>query len=173
MTRSTVQPGVIRLWKVEKTDGGHLLHISASWGVEQITVHDEMGGDRTEWQYKSIRFSVPYGGDPSNASAWLDTQEARLLITAKTLKGATLTTDERASYIDYETGANINAASHPLSPIDEQIGIMRDQIVRILNGDLTPSDDFARFNEIALAAIENGQIEKETLNAENDSTRHS
>jgi len=42
---------------------------------------------------------------------------------------------------------------------------MREQIVRMLNGDMTASEGFARLNSIAIAEIEKGQIEKAALNA--------
>jgi len=163
MTRSTIQPDAIKLWQLKQTDSGYLADISASWDAEQVTVEDDMG-DRTEWQYESIRFCVPYDGDPNQVSGWLDAQETRLLITAKLMKGSTLSTDEQAVYIDYETGANISTASHPLSPIDEQIGILREQLVQIINSlGLDPTDGFASLNATALAEIAKGQAAKEAI----------
>lgn len=73
------------------------------------------------------------------------------------------TEEEILLKIDKSTGAAIDAAVHPLCGIDEQIGILRDQIARMLNGDMTASGDFARLNEIAIAEIEKARIEKEAL----------
>jgi len=65
--------------------------------------------------------------------------------------------------IDATTERSINTVVHEECPIGEQIGILRDQVARILNGDMTPSDDFSRLNEIAIAEIEKARIEKEAL----------
>ena len=66
--------------------------------------------------------------------------------------------------IDANTELAINSAAHTVSPIGEQIGILRDQLVQIINAlGLSPTDDFARLNEIAIAEIEKAQIEKEAL----------
>ena len=65
--------------------------------------------------------------------------------------------------IDRETGKAIDKAVHPLAGQEEQIGILRDQMVRMLNGNMTPSEDFARLNEIAIQAVEAGQEKKAAL----------
>jgi len=71
--------------------------------------------------------------------------------------------EEKALRLDKDTGTTISTAVHPFAGTDEQIGILRDQMARILNGDLTPSDDFLRLNDIAIAAIEEGRAKKEAL----------
>ena len=65
--------------------------------------------------------------------------------------------------IDLLTGRIINKAVDPFAGTQEQIGILRDQIVRMLNGDMTASEDFKRLNEVAIKAIEAGQEKKATL----------
>ena len=66
--------------------------------------------------------------------------------------------------IDPNTGDKINRQLHQSAGVDEAIGILRDQLVFILNAlGIEPTDDFSRFNEIAIAEIEKGQIEKEAL----------
>ena len=65
--------------------------------------------------------------------------------------------------IDVITGNNISSAVHPVCGTSEERGILRDQITRMLNGDMTASDDFVRLNKIAIEEIEKAQIEKEAL----------
>ena len=69
----------------------------------------------------------------------------------------------KANSIDVITSKKIGRSVHPVSGIGEQIGILRDQIARMLNGDMVASEGFLRLNEIAIAEIEKGQIEKEAL----------
>jgi len=61
MARSTVQPDTIKLWKLDATDEGLQLHLSAHWNVSQITIEDDQGS-RQEWEYDELRFVVPYEG---------------------------------------------------------------------------------------------------------------
>ena len=65
--------------------------------------------------------------------------------------------------VDQQTARSINGAIHPFTPIAEQIGILRDQIARMLNGDMTASEGFARLNSIAIAEIMKAHLEKEAL----------
>jgi len=62
--------------------------------------------------------------------------------------------EERSSLVDRDTGEAITLAVHPFCGTDESIGILRDQIVHILNGDMTATEDFKCLNKIAIAAIE-------------------
>jgi len=77
--------------------------------------------------------------------------------------------EEKAALIDRETGQAINVNIHPFSPLEEQIGILREQIVHILNTlGLEPTPEFQRLHETAIAEIEKGQMKKEALHAENN-----
>ena len=68
--------------------------------------------------------------------------------------------------IDRATGQAINAAIHPFCSTEEQLGILRDQLVQILNAlGLEATTDFSRLNDVAIAAIEKAGIEKESLDA--------
>jgi len=65
---------------------------------------------------------------------------------------------------DIVTERAIMKLMHPQAGIGEQIGILRDQLVQILNTlGLEPTPDFARFNEIAVTEIEKARLEKEAL----------
>jgi len=71
--------------------------------------------------------------------------------------------------IDKETELAINRATHPMAEYGEQIGILREQIVHILNTlGLEPTPEFQRFHETAIAEIEKGRMKKEALYAENN-----
>jgi len=66
--------------------------------------------------------------------------------------------------IDRDTGKAINEAIHPFAGLEEQIGILRDQLVHIINDlGLTPTTDFERLNSIAVSKIEEGAKKKEAL----------
>ena len=65
--------------------------------------------------------------------------------------------------IDRQTAAAINKAVHPEVATDETLGILRNQMVHILNGDMVATEDFKRLNEIAIAAIEAGAVKKAAL----------
>ena len=167
MTRSTVEPKPIRLWKIKPTNKGIQLDLSAHWNMHQITVEDDRETHQ-EWEYDELRFEVSYEGARDAVNTWLVSQEARILLIAKTLWEAqngkqALTVDEQKTAIDSTTGDTISTIIHPFCGIDEQIGIIRDQLVRILNGDMTATDDFKRLNEIATAAVEEGAAKKVAL----------
>ena len=168
MTRSTIKPEPLRLWRVEVTDEGLRLHLSAHWNVTQITVEDGMGS-RQEWQYDEIRFTVPYEGARDGVEAWLVSQEARILLIAKTLweakhNAVALTVDESKQIVDLATGQIIDNAIHPAAGTDESIGILRNQMVQWGNSlGLEFTLDFKKFNEIAIAAIKAGAARKAEL----------
>ncbi len=72
----------------------------------------------------------------------------------------------RKAEIDAETGASINKVIHPFAGLEEQIAILRDQLVHIINDlGLTPTADFERLNSIAVAQIEEGAKKKEAVDA--------
>jgi len=71
--------------------------------------------------------------------------------------------------IDKETELAINRAMHPMAEYGEQIGILREQIVHILNTlGLEPTPEFQRLHETAIAEIEKGQMKKEALYAQDN-----
>ena len=68
--------------------------------------------------------------------------------------------------VDRKTAQDINAAIHPFCSTEEQLGILRDQLVKILNAlGLEATTDFARLNDVAIAEIEKARVEKEALDA--------
>ncbi len=68
---------------------------------------------------------------------------------------------ELAARVDRDTDAAIGAAVHPVAPVGEQIGILRDQLVQLLNTlGIEATPDFARLNEIAIAEIEKARAAK-------------
>ncbi len=65
--------------------------------------------------------------------------------------------------IDRVTANRINRALHYATEIEEQIGILRDQIVHILNElGAKPTPEFGHLNELALRYIAEGQERKAT-----------
>ncbi|MDD3134863.1 MAG: hypothetical protein PHF64_00030 [Methanoregula sp.] len=63
--------------------------------------------------------------------------------------------------VDRDTDAAIGAALHPFAATGEQIGILRDQLVQILNAlGMEATPDFARLNGIAVAEIEKARAAK-------------
>jgi len=155
MTRSTVQPEPLRLWKLEATDEGLRLHLSAHWNRKQITVEDD-SGSRQEWQYDQIRFVLPYEGARNGVEAWLVSQEARILLIAKTLWEAkhdavTLTADEAKQLANYATQERIRTALHPMAGAGEEIQALREEVkaLRLIAGG-TATAGFQRLDSIAL-----------------------
>ena len=74
------------------------------------------------------------------------------------------TVEQQAQLVDRDTGHEIDKALHPFAGIEQQIGVLRNQIVQIINAlGLTPTDGFANFNEIAIAKIQDGEQKKEAL----------
>lgn len=72
--------------------------------------------------------------------------------------------EEQAQLIDRDTGRAIDEAAHPFAGIEEQIGILREQIGEILNAlGLAPTVDFDRLNNIATEKIQERQKKKEAL----------
>lgn len=69
-----------------------------------------------------------------------------------------------SAQVDYETQCSINLQTHVKAYNGEQIGILRDQIVQWGNKlGLEFTEDFARLNEIAIAAIKEGATKKAAL----------
>lgn len=89
-----------------------------------------------------------------------------------TLKDLKLySTEEQAALIDRDTGKAINEAIHPFAPTEEQIGILRDQLVHVLNAlGIEPTEEFAKLNEIAIKEIEAARKKKEVLDAQDDTS---
>ena len=79
--------------------------------------------------------------------------------------GDLVTYDDGASLlIDKATGEAIDEAVHPFAGIDESIGTIRDMVVQIINAiGLAPTADFARLNDIAIAAIKEAAVKKAKL----------
>jgi len=78
--------------------------------------------------------------------------------------------NRQGAKIDHNTGKAINGAIHPFVGVEEQIGILRDQLVHVLNAlGIEPTPEFARLNEIAIKEIEAAREKKEALNAQDDS----
>jgi len=158
MTQSTVEPKALKLWKLEPTDEGLRLHISAHWNVHQIAVEDDQGS-RQEWEYDQIRFIVPYEGTRDSVDAFLVAQEARLLLIAKTLWEAkhdapALTTDEAKELADYATQERIRTALHPVAGSGEEIKILREQLKEVMAKTATKAtSDFVRLDGIATTEI--------------------
>ena len=71
------------------------------------------------------------------------------------------TSNEVSDRIDAKTGKAINSILHEYSGVEEQLGILRYQITRMLNGDMTASEDFSRLNGIAIAEIEKAKAVKD------------
>ena len=159
MTRSTIQPDALRLWRVEPTDEGLRLHISAHWNAHEVTVEDDHGS-RQEWEYEQIRFIVPHEGTRDSVDAFLVAQEARLLLIAKTLWEAkhdapALTADETKALADYATQERIRTALHPVAGSGEEMKILREQLKEVMAKTLTvATTDFARLDSIAASAIQ-------------------
>jgi len=69
-------------------------------------------------------------------------------------------------YIDLKTATAIDLALHPYTPIEEQLGIIRNALVILLNAlGIEASADLYKWNEIAIAKIEEGQLEKKVIDA--------
>lgn len=105
---------------------------------------------------------------PEQPISHLQDPEAGLLVGKITdLKRYSLT--QKVLLIDRDTEQKTTDSIHAFAGPGEQIGILRDQIVHILNAfGIEPTPEFARLNEIALQAIAEGQVKKEVLNAQGD-----
>lgn len=69
--------------------------------------------------------------------------------------------EDRASLVDRDTGQAINAKVHPFVPIEEQIGVLRAQIVYTLNSlGIEATPEFAALNELCVKEIEAAQERK-------------
>lgn len=78
--------------------------------------------------------------------------------------------EEKKQAVDIETEEKINSGIHPFAFLGEQIGILRDQLVRVLNAlGIEPTEDFARLNEIAIREIKAAREKKEAIDAQDDS----
>jgi hypothetical protein len=63
--------------------------------------------------------------------------------------------------IDRQTADKINSQVHSTTPIEDQIGILRAQLVHTLNAlGVKPTPEFAAFNELVVKEIEAAQERK-------------
>jgi len=105
---------------------------------------------------------------PDQDVSHLYDEEGNLHGTLADLKRYTI--EEKVALIDRETGHEINVQTHQSAPLEEQIGILRDQLVHVLNAlGIEPTPEFARLNEIAIKEIEAARAKKEAENAQDDS----
>ena len=78
----------------------------------------------------------------------------------------TLAIEAQCELIDAETELAISKAVHNMTPIGEQIGMLRNLCVLLANqAGMEVPPKFADWNKIAIAEIEKARIEKEALNA--------
>jgi len=126
--------------------------------VTDSTGHEYAGGLSSRLQL----IAVP---DQELTMARLAGEDAPLQISAKYPDDVVLySAEEQRAKIDSETGAHINRAVHTACGVDETLGILRDQLVQIINTlGLTPTVDFAHLNDVALAAIADGAAKKAAL----------
>ena len=76
------------------------------------------------------------------------------------------TPEEQAALVDRDIGRAISARIHPFAGIEEQLGILRTQVVEIINRlGIEPTPKFAAYNEIAVQEIKAAAKRKEGLNA--------
>lgn len=74
------------------------------------------------------------------------------------------TPEEQDALVDRDIGQAINAQIHPFAPIEEQISILRAQIVSMLGIlGIKAMPEFSAFNEIAMEEIEKGRAKKVAL----------
>jgi len=72
------------------------------------------------------------------------------------------TQDEISIYVDANTGNAVSARVHDFCGTDEQLGILRDLLVQWGNAlGLQFTDDFTRWNEIAITEIEKAKAVKD------------
>ncbi|MEA3311562.1 MAG: hypothetical protein U9Q76_05025 [candidate division WOR-3 bacterium] len=86
MTRSGIQPKTVKLWRIK--DGQ--LDVTVAWDIHQVTVEDDQGSHK-EWEYKDLRFEIPYTGN--RPEAYLAKHKREILLKAKTRLGD-VTTEE-------------------------------------------------------------------------------
>ncbi len=112
---------------------------------------------------------VPYEGisiDGRIDYAPAATEEQTLLGAAivETWRGEAAIQECECALIDGQTEERIGTILHANAPTGEQIGILRDQLVQIVNAlGIEVTADFARLNEVAVKAIEAARAEKEAL----------
>ena len=139
---------------VYKLDTGRVIEIGKG-------DHSRFGKD----EYGDITLSVyPDGWDAESMSL----NDLKVVDGALVLRTKEDWSDEERvralNMIDRDTGSAITAAIHPLVGTDESIGTIRDMVVRIINAiGLAPTADFARLNDIAIAAIKDGAKKKAAL----------
>jgi len=76
----------------------------------------------------------------------------------------TFSVDVLADQIDKATDRAITTALHPVAGQGEESGIVREQLVDILNAlGIEPNEGFAAYNSAAIAEITKARIEKEAL----------
>ena len=68
---------------------------------------------------------------------------------------------ELAVEVDWHTGNAIDRSVHVRAGMQEEIGILRDQLVQLLNAlGMEATPEFTRLNEVAIAEIQKGRAEK-------------
>ena len=163
-TESTEQINTIDKVETKIVDNGILAKLLVHWNFYSYIQDDEMSdSNQTIYTANEEELSVVYQGLPSNLDGWLNKNQPYFVLLAKQ-KADDLTKTEKEKLIDYETGRAIDSRVHPASGIEEQIAIMRDLLTQNINaGLLNSTEEFDRFNEIAVEEVEAGQSKKRDL----------
>ncbi len=167
MTRSSQEPEQVELKRKELSDDGVRIDLRVRWNIEQITVEDIDGESHTEYEYDESKLTITYRGIPTNSAIqdFIDRNKQGLILKGKQKhEGTSLSTTEKEKLIDYETGKAIDNRIHESSGLEEQIAIIRDQLISIINeAGYSVTTEFDQLNTIATEEIDEGQTRKNNL----------
>jgi hypothetical protein len=141
-----------------------VLHNSKDQLLQILPDAQVVNGNVYQYGRKTIsglRCSWTYCPDQETGPLYSEDVEGELRLRGMLSDLVPFSAEEKAALIDRDTGNAISKGIHPFAGIDRQIGILREQLLDAVNQlhlDSTPA--FTRLNEIALAAIEEGEIKK-------------
>lgn len=177
MVRSTTEPELVFLDKIEFSEGSQVLSLRMRWNVHEIEVEDKEGTHQEyEYDEQVIKHKLPaYIKSIAEIRNYIEVAKEELLEEAQvqnvhaaiptdavTVRNAELIAWEKNdAVIDGGVGHKINKRIHVVAPIEEQIAIMRQQLIAIImEGGYTPIPKFSNLNAIAIEEVAAGQSKK-------------
>lgn len=162
--RSSVEPNTFEIQQLSQSESLTSFSVKIRWDVTEETREDIDGEKYKEYVYKEILLGLETDEaiTENEAIGYCQSRERELLSRAQ--RKYSREYEEMKKEKDKETGEVISSRLHNKAKKSEEIGILRNQIVKMVNElGLSTSDEFEKMNQIAIEEIERGKNRKSDL----------
>lgn len=162
--KSSQEPDTFKVKQVFQNDERTNSLILIRWNVSQVTSETIDGETSTDYEYNEESLTLNLDGKLSSSEIknYAENHKSELLKEAKAKHERKVETERKK--IDKDTGETISYRTHSEAQEREEIGILRNQIVHIVNElGLDTTEEFEKLNQIAREEIQKGIDRKEDL----------